>query len=167
MGKPSLMLTIDMREGFNIVDFGKDIDATIARVKERLPPDLEVQYIVNQPQVVKERIGHFLKEFGMALVAVIAVTLILLPLQVATVAAMAIPVTVLITFAMLRGLGIELHQVSLAALIVVLGMVVDDAIVIADNYVELLDEGVDRETAAWRSATDLAIPVLKSRGIRW
>jgi multidrug efflux pump subunit AcrB len=160
MGKPSLMLTLEMREGFNIVEFGRDIDATIARVRTQLPPDLEVDYIVNQPQLVKERISHFLSEFGLALVAVIAVTMILLPFQVATVAATAIPVTVLITFAMLRGLGIELHQVSLAALIVVLGMIVDDAIVIADNYVELLDEGIPRETAAWRSASDLAIPVL-------
>jgi multidrug efflux pump subunit AcrB len=160
MGKPAIMMTLEMREGFNIVGFGKDIDATIERVKERLPPDLEVGYMVNQPELVKERITHFLREFALALVAVIAVTLILLPIQVATVAAMAIPVTVLITFAMLRGIGIELHQVSLAALIVVLGMVVDDAIVIADNYVELLDEGIPAEIAAWRSATDLAIPVL-------
>ena len=160
MGKPALMMTLEMREGFNIVDFGKDIDATIAQVKTRLPPDLEIDYMVNQPQLVKERITHFLREFALALVAVIAVTLILLPFQVAAVAAMAIPVTVLITFAMLRGIGIELHQVSLAALIVVLGMVVDDAIVIADNYVELLDEGLPNDVAAWRSATDLAIPVL-------
>jgi multidrug efflux pump subunit AcrB len=60
----------------------------------------------------------------------------------------------------MHALGIELHQVSLAALILVLGMVVDDAIVIADNYVELLDEGIERWTAAWRSASDLVIPVL-------
>src|SRR5581483_5766145 len=56
--------------------------------------------------------------------------------------------------------GIELHQVSIAALIVVLGMVVDDAIVIADNYIELLDRGLPRAEAAWRSATELAVPVL-------
>ena len=61
---------------------------------------------------------------------------------------------------MVNAFGIELHQVSIAALIVVLGMVVDDAIVIADNYIELLDHGLDREEAAWRSATELAIPVL-------
>ena len=73
---------------------------------------------------------------------------------------MAIPMTVAVTFAVMNTLGIELHQVSLAALILVLGMVVDDAIVIADNYVELLDEGVDRWTAAWRSANDLVLPVL-------
>lgn len=158
-GKPTLMLTLEMRDGFNVVDFGRQIEATVERLRAQLPADLQVNSIINQPAVVQERIGHFLKEFGLALISVIAVTLILLPLRVATVAAMAIPVTVLVTFAILRGIGVELHQVSLAALIVVLGMVVDDAIVIADNYVELLDEGVPTEEAAWRSASDLAVPV--------
>lgn len=160
MGRPALMLTLEMREGYNIVQFGREVDAAIARVSRQLPPDVQITPIVNQPKVVEERIGHFLREFGLALVAVIAVTMVLLPLPVATVAATAIPVTVLMTFAMLRGMGIELQQVSLAALIVVLGMVVDDAIVIADAYVELLDEGVPRDEAAWRSATSLAVPVL-------
>ena len=159
-GKPALMLTIEMRDGFNIVDFGRQVDAQIELVRAQLPPDVKVSSMVDQPKVVKERISHFLAEFAMALVSVIAVTLILLPFPVAAVAATAIPITVFMTFAILRMLGIELQQVSLAALIVVLGMVVDDAIVIADNYVELLDEGVPNEEAAWRSASDLAIPVL-------
>ena len=78
----------------------------------------------------------------------------------ALVSAVAIPVTISATFGLLNAFGIELHQVSLAALIVVLGMVVDDAIVIADNYIELLDHGVSRPEAAWRSASEMAIPVL-------
>jgi multidrug efflux pump subunit AcrB len=158
-GTPALMLTLEMRLGFNIVEFGEEIDATIERMRSELPPDLEIVYVADQPKVVEERIGHFLGEFGVALLAVVAATLILLPLQVATIAAVAIPVTVLVTFGILQAMGIELHQVSLAGLIIVLGMVVDDAIVIADNYVELLDEGVSRDEAAWRSASDLAVPV--------
>ena len=85
---------------------------------------------------------------------------VLLPFRVALVSAVAIPVTISATFGLLNAFGIELHQVSIAALIVVLGMVVDDAIVIADNYIELLDQGVSRPEAAWRSASELAIPVL-------
>ena len=158
-GSPALMLTLEMREGNNIVEFGREIDATIERVRAQLPPGVEVVAIADQPKIVEERIGHFLREFGVALLAVIAATMILLPLRVATIAATAIPVTVAMTFAMLRLLGIELHQVSLAGLIVVLGMVVDDAIVIADNYVDLLDHGVPKEDAAWRCASDLALPV--------
>ena len=158
-GAPALMLTLEMREGNNIVEFGRDIDAVLGRVRADLPPGVRVFSIADQPKVVEERIGHFLKEFGVALLAVILATMILLPLPVATIAATAIPVTVAMTFAMLRALGIELHQVSLAGLIVVLGMVVDDAIVIADNYVDLLDHGVPTDEAAWRSASDLALPV--------
>jgi len=81
-------------------------------------------------------------------------------MAVAAVAAMAIPMTVSITFAVMHAIGMELHQVSLSSLILVLGMVVDDAVVVADNYVTLLDAGVDRRTAAWRSATDLVVPIL-------
>ncbi len=158
-GSPALMLTLEMREGYNIVDFGRQVEGRIEQMRAQLPPDVHVASMVDQPKLVKERVSHFLVEFGMALVAVVAVTLILLPFPVAAVAATAIPVTVFMTFAILRVMGIELHQVSLAALVVVLGMVVDDAIVIADNYVELLDEGLPKEEAAWRSASDLAVPV--------
>jgi len=119
-----------------------------------------VEFVADQPSVVQERITHFNREFGIAILSVILVTMLLLPLRVAAIAAIAIPVTVLVTFALMNAFGIELHQVSIAALIVVLGMVVDDAIVIADNYVELLDQGVQRPEAAWRSAGDLAVPVL-------
>ena len=71
--------------------------------------------------------------------------------------------TIAATFASLNAFGIELHQVSIAALIVVLGMVVDDAIVIADNYIELLDHGVDRETAAGGAPPSLRFPCLPRR----
>jgi outer membrane protein TolC/preprotein translocase subunit SecF len=116
--------------------------------------------VADQPRVVAQRVKDFIREFGIAIASVILVTIVLLPFRVALVSAVAIPVTVSATFGLLNAFGIELHQVSIAALIVVLGMVVDDAIVIADNYIELLDQGVDREDAAWRSATELAIPVL-------
>jgi multidrug efflux pump subunit AcrB len=161
-GEQALMLTIEMRAGENVVTFGEDVDAAIERVQALIPPDVEIKAMVDQPLVVEESIGHFLTEFGLALIAVVAVCLLLLPLQVATIAATAIPITVLMTFAVLRFLGIELQQVSLAGFIIVLGMVVDDAIVIADNYVELLDHGVSRDEAAWRSASDLAVPVLSA-----
>ncbi|HEX4932049.1 MAG TPA: efflux RND transporter permease subunit, partial [Gemmatimonadaceae bacterium] len=149
-----------MQRGYNIVDFGRHVEERLHSLRRRLPPDLDLTVIANQPEVVDERIAEFMREFGMAIGSVILVTMFLLPLQVATIAALAIPVTVAVTFGTLNAVGIELHQVSLAALIVVLGMVVDDAIVIADNYVELLDHGVPRWDAAWRSASEMAIPVL-------
>ena len=159
------MLSVEMQEGNNIVEFGKAVDETLAEVKRTFPPDLKITMVANQPRVVEERISHFNREFAIAIVAVVLVTMLLLPWRVATIAAVAIPVTIACTFAALDWVGVELHQVSIAALIVVLGMVVDDAIVIADNYVELLDHGLSRAEAAWRSSSDLAAPVLAHRVI--
>ena len=110
--------------------------------------------------MVRERIAHLGKEFMLAIGSVILVTIILLPFHVALIAALAIPVTLLTTVGIMNAVGIPLHQVSIAALIVVLGIVVDDAIVIADNYVELLDHKVPIVEAAWRSATEVFVPVL-------
>ncbi|MBN8824516.1 MULTISPECIES: efflux RND transporter permease subunit [unclassified Spirosoma] len=159
-GHKSLILTVQMHEGNNIVDFGKAVDKKIAETTKLFPANVKLTTIVNQPQVVNNNVSHFIDEFFLAIFSVVVVVVLLLPFRIASVAAMAIPVTVAVTFALMHAFGIELHQVSLAALIVVLGMVVDDAIVIADNYVELLDAGVDRWTAAWRSASDLVVPVL-------
>ncbi len=159
-GKAAVMLSVEMQEGNNIVEFGAAVEEALAEVKRTFPPDLKVTLVADQPRVVEERISHFNREFAIAIVAVVLVTMLLLPWRVATIAAVAIPVTIACTFAALDWVGVELHQVSIAALIVVLGMVVDDAIVIADNYVELLDHGLTRAEAAWRSSSDLAAPVL-------
>jgi len=159
-GQPALMVSVEMLEGNNIVDFGDELRRKLQTVRQTLPPDLQVDIVADQPAVVEDRISHFIREFGIAILSVILVTLLLLPFRVALIASLAIPVTVAATFGVLNMLHVELHQVSIAALIVVLGMVVDDAIVIADNYVELLDQGIPRDTAAWRCATELVVPVL-------
>ena len=159
-GHMAMIVSVQMQEGNNIVKFGKQVDVKIAETSKLLPSNIKLTTIVSQPKMVDENISHFMREFLLAIISVIIVVILLLPFRIAAVAATAIPMTVAVTFAVLHAFGIELHQVSLAALIVVLGMVVDDAIVVADNYVELLDKGVDRWTAAWRSAFDLIIPIL-------
>jgi multidrug efflux pump subunit AcrB/outer membrane protein TolC len=159
-GERAILISVEMQEGNNIVDFGKEVHASLERLRPLLPPDLKIDFVADQPKVVADRVHDFIREFGIAIASVILVTVVLLPFRVALVSAVAIPVTIAATFGLLNAFGIELHQVSIAALIVVLGMVVDDAIVIADNYIELLDEGVPRQEAAWRSASELAVPVL-------
>ncbi|WP_373400756.1 efflux RND transporter permease subunit [Algoriphagus halophilus] len=158
-GSPSILMSLEMQNGFNIVDFGKEVDEVISSFTEEIPDDIRIIQVVNQPQNVAESVNDFIREFFIAIVAVVIVILLLLPFRVALVAAAAIPVTVAFTFMLMDGLGIQLQQVSLASLIVVLGMLVDDAIVIADNYVEKLDEGIDNYTAAWQSADQLKIPM--------
>jgi len=120
-----------------------------------LPADIKVTKLANQPYVVNESIGHFMREFGSALVGVIIVTLLLLPLRVASVAAATIPLTISSTLAIMFMAGIELDTVTLAALIVVLGIVVDDPIVVIDNHVEKLDHGMTVWDAAKASAVEL------------
>lgn len=159
-GQPAMLLSLEILEGNNVVKFGNTVKEHLAEIQKTLPSNVRITTIVDQPHIVQTSVNDFIREFFLAIISVVIVTILLLPFRIAAVAAMAIPVTVAVTFALLHAFGIELQQVSLAALIVVLGMVVDDAIVIADNYVELLDEGMDRWTAAWRSASDLIIPVL-------
>ena len=86
------MLSIEMQDGFNIVDFGKKVDERLDIAKQRIPPDAVVERMVDQPKVVDTNIRHFMKEFGIAIVAVILVTMVLLPFRIAIVAALAIPV---------------------------------------------------------------------------
>src|SRR5882724_6015092 len=127
-GAPSVLLSVEMQKGRNIVELGEEIDQALGRVRPLLPPDLKLDLIADQPSVVHKRIKDLQREFLLAIGSVILVTIILLPIRV--------------------------------ALIVSLGILVDDAIVIADNYVELLDHKVPPEEAAWRSATEMAVPVL-------
>lgn len=159
-GEPSVMISVEMQRGRNIVELGDQISAAMTRLRPLLPPDLKLDLVADQPSVVGERMKGMGHEFLLAIISVILVTIILLPLRVAVIAAVAIPVTISTTVGMLNFFGMQLHQVSIAALIVVLGIVVDDAIVIADNYVDLLDRDVPRADAAWRSASEMFVPVL-------
>jgi multidrug efflux pump subunit AcrB/outer membrane protein TolC len=159
-GESTVLLAIEMQEGHNIVKFGDKVREKLTQLRSTLPPDLVIQPIADQPEHVQHRMIEFGREFLITLAAVILVTMLLLPLRVAAIAAVAIPITVAITVAILNAVGIELHQVTFAGLVVALGIVVDDAIVVVDNYVEKLDHGMSRLEAAWRSPTELAVPVL-------
>ncbi|WHT39307.1 efflux RND transporter permease subunit [Myroides sp. mNGS23_01] len=157
-----LMLAIEMQSGNNIVEFGALIDQKLAEIGKRLPQDVKIDTIVSQPDAVDLSVSHFMTEFVMAIGACVLVVVLLLPFRVAAVASIAAPISFIITFGIMSLFGIELHQVSLAALVIVLGMVIDNAIVIVDNYVEKLDEGIDPWTAAWQSARQLTVPVLSA-----
>lgn len=159
-GEPSVLLSIEMQKGNNIVQLGDELGAVFSRLASLLPPDLHVDPIANQPAVVRTRIAELSREFLLAIGAVILVTIVLLPLRVAVIAAVAIPVTVMTSLGVLDNIGIQLNQVSIAALIMVLGIVVDDAIVIADNYVDCLDRGIPRPDAAWQCVQEVLVPVL-------
>lgn len=155
----AMVLSIDMQPGRNIVQFGKEVEAKISEIEHTFPDDVKITTIVNQPEVVAESISHFMVEFGLAIGSVIIVVMLLLPFRVAAVASVAAPISILITFGVMNMVGLELHQVTLAALIIVLGMVVDNAIVVVDNYIEKLDEGITPWQAAWQAAKQLTLPI--------
>ncbi len=154
-GKKCLVVSLEMQDGNNIVDFGRDVGRVIGHFSRTLPPDVKIETLSSIPEAVAESIDDFMREFAIAVAAVIAVTLILLPVRVALAAAATIPITILSTLGILWAFGMDLQTVSLASLIIVLGLVVDDPIVIIDNYIEKLDNGFDRRRAASRSVGEL------------
>jgi multidrug efflux pump subunit AcrB/outer membrane protein TolC len=159
-GGKTILLSLEMQPGHNIVEFGEDVDRALDTFQKTCPGDITVAKISELPKYVNDSISNFLKEFLIAIVAVILVTMLLLPLRISSVAAMTVPISVLITLGILYFMGVELHTVSLASLIVVLGMIVDNSIVVIDNHVEKVDHGGSPWHAAIVSARELFIPIL-------
>lgn len=158
-GKNALVLSIEMLNGNNIVEFGKKTDEIVRKLKETMPEDIDIVKIADMPSVVKDSVGHFFQDFAMAIISVILVIMIFLPKRAAAVAALTIPISLLMSMALLEICGVQLNTVSLAALVMVLGMIVDNSIVVIDNHIEKLDEGIPLWQAAWSSASELAVPV--------
>lgn len=159
-GKRTILLSLEMQPGNNIVSFGKDVDKVLTSFKKTCPNDIKVSKISEMPKYVKESVNDFMKEFLIAIIAVIIVIILLLPFRVASVAGVTIPISVLITLIFTYIAGLELNTVTLASLILVLGMIVDNSIVIIDNYIEKLDHGFSTWNAAIKSAQELFIPVI-------
>lgn len=159
-GGKTILLSLEMQPGNNIVEFGKDVDKAIETFKKTCPDDIKVAKISELPKYVDDSVSNFMNEFIIAIVAVILVTMLLLPLRVASVAGITVPISVLLTLALIYFFGIELHTVSLASLILVLGMIVDNSIVVIDNHVEKLDHGMSVWHASIKSAKELFVPIL-------
>ncbi len=161
-GKKCLLVSLEMKSGENVVHFGTEVQKAIDKFSAVLPPDVKIITISNIPDVVSKAIANFLKEFAAAMIAVILVTILLLPLRVARIAAIAIPTSILSAIGIMWANGMDLQTVSLAGLIIVLGITVDDAIVIVDNYIEKLDQGMTPFEAGTKSVTQLFSSVLSA-----
>lgn len=152
-GRKCLLLSVEMKKGQNIVKMGESVNEVISNFQVDLPKDVSIFRITDQSQVVDDSVKNFLRELVIAIVAVIAVVMLLLPMRVALVAASTIPITIFISLGLFQAFGIELNTVTLAALIVTLGMIVDNSIVIIDSYLEKLGEGTSRWHASIESTT--------------
>jgi multidrug efflux pump subunit AcrB len=151
-GKKCLLLSVEVRHDANVITFGKEVDRILTDFQTEIPESVSFYRIADQPKVVSRSINTFLKELLMAIIAVILVTMILLPFRVAVVSATSIPISIAISLAVMFISGIPLNMITLAALITALGMIVDNSVVIVDSYVDLLDRGSDRKSAAVESA---------------
>ncbi|MDR3706445.1 MAG: efflux RND transporter permease subunit [Paludibacteraceae bacterium] len=159
-GKKTILLSLEMQPGNNIVEFGGEVQKALAVFKKHCPKDIEVNVISNLPQYVDDSVTNFMHEFLIAIVAVVLVVMLLLPKRVASIAGLTVPIAVLITLGFLYFAGVELNTVSLAGLIIVLGMIVDNSIVVIDNYVEKKDHGMSSWHAAIKSARELVVPII-------
>ncbi len=160
-GKGScIVLNLEMQPGNNIVAFGDKVEQILARAAEVYPPDIQMQRITDQPRVVDASVDSFLRDLVISVIIVILVMLVLFPLKTALVSSTGLPVCIAVTLGVMYVLGIELNTVTLAALIVVLGMVVDDSVIVIDGYSDLLHQGHSRWYAAAVSTSELFVPML-------
>jgi multidrug efflux pump subunit AcrB len=159
-GNHCLMFSMEMRPGNNIVSFGNEVNKIIDAFLKTAPPDIRVHRITDQPVVVNRSVLSFLKDLVEAVVIVILVMLFLFPLRTALVSSTSVPVCIAATWAIMYLFGIELNTVTLAALIVVLGMIVDDSVVVIDGYTDRLNEGYSRWSSAAVSTRNLMTSML-------
>ena len=151
--KKCLLLSVEMKKGKNIVQMGEEVKSVLDSYEKTLPQDVQLFKITDQSKVVDDSVTTFLHELIIAVIAVIIVVMLLMPFRVAMVAASTIPVTIFISLGLFYAFDIELNTVTLAALIVTLGMIVDNSIVIIDSYLEKISEGKSRWHASIESAT--------------
>ena len=160
-GHPCVLLSLEMTPGNNIVEYGKEVDKVLNDFRaDELPDDVTITRIADQPKVVGKSVSDFLRDLIISMVIIILVMMVLFPLRSAIVAAITIPLSTFISVAIMYMMGIELNIVTLAALIVVLGMVVDNAIVVIDGYLEYLGKGYAPKEAAITSAKQYFLPMM-------
>jgi multidrug efflux pump len=156
----AVLVAVQMKEGSIISRFNDDVTAVVNKVKTRLPDGVVVLAISDQPVEVAQRIHLFIRCLGEAVLVVIAVALLLMNWRSALLVALAIPLTVAMTLGGMSILSIPLHQISIGALIISLGMLVDDPVVASDAINRELAEGKPRELAAWLGPHKLRRPIL-------
>lgn len=159
-GKPAIGLAISMREGGDVLELGRDVSASVERSLADIPVGIDVSLVSNQPDVVNTAIGDFTTSLYQAVLIILAVGFITLGVRPGSVVAIAIPVTLATVFLIMQVLGIDLHRVSLGALIISLALLVDDAMTTVDATLRRLAVGDPMEKATTFAYSKLAAPML-------
>ncbi|MBZ9793490.1 efflux RND transporter permease subunit [Rhizobium sp. 3T7] len=159
-GHESVQVGVVMAKGFKVTDVGKDVEATYQRFEESLPYGVAVDQISNQPDVVTDAISEFMHALGEALIIVLIVSFLSIGWRSGLVIAIAIPLVLAATFAIMYELGIDLQRISLGALIIALGLLVDDAMIVVELMERKLEEGLVKIEAASFAYSSTAFPML-------
>lgn len=156
------LIVLYFNSGINVVDFGDSIRECIREYQKLLPETIQVNEVYFQPDVVSDAIGNFLNNLLMSIALVLVVVMAGMNFRNGLVVSIAIPLAILINFIVMKVMGSEIQFISLAALIIVLGMLVDNAIVVSDSIQTKLDAGMERKQAAIEGTQEVAVPVFIS-----
>jgi multidrug efflux pump len=159
-GEPAIGIGISMRAGANILELGEALADEVGRIAPDLPAGVDVHLVADQPEVVEESVGHFTRSLFEAIVIVLAVSFLSLGLRAGMVVAISIPLVLAITFMFMQVMDISLQRISLGALVIALGLLVDDAMIAVEMMVRKLEEGFDKVRAATFAYTSTAFPML-------
>ena len=160
MGREALGLGVSMRAGGDIIALGRHLDEAVARVQAQLPLGLSLERVADQPRAVQRSVGEFVKVLVEAVVIVMAVSLLSLGFRTGVVVLIIIPVVLAITFLFMHLFDIGLHKISLGALIIALGLLVDDAIIAVEMMATKMEQGWERARAASFAYVSTAMPML-------
>jgi multidrug efflux pump subunit AcrB len=168
-GKEVIGLGVSMEKGGDIIELGRALDARAQQIQSKLPIGITLERVADQPRAVSQSVNEFLKVLAEAVLIVLAVSFISLGLHTkpwridiypGLVVALTIPLVLAATFLTMRVFGIDLHKISLGALIIALGLLVDDAIIAVEMMVRKMEEGLSRFDAATFAYTSTAMPML-------
>lgn len=159
-GKAAIGIAVSMEKGGNVLNLGENLDQTLQQIKKDMPLGLTIDQVANQPAAVQNSINDFLETFILALAIVLLISFVSLGLRTGVVVALSIPLVITGVFCGMHLLGIPLHKVSLGALIIALGLLVDDAIIAIEMMSVKLEQGWDRFKAGCFAYTSTAFPML-------
>ncbi|MBK9018635.1 MAG: efflux RND transporter permease subunit [Sulfuritalea sp.] len=159
-GRDAIGLGIVMARGGNVIDLGENLSVAMNRLQQDLPVGMDVHTVFDQPQIVKTSLNLFVRTLGEAMIIVLAVSFLSLGWRTGTVVALSIPLVLAMTFLAMKLFGIDLQRISLGALVIALGLLVDDAIIAAEMMVVKMEQGWDRFKAATFAYTSTAFPML-------
>ena len=159
-GKEAIGLAIAMVGTGNIIALGKDLELAMKRIQADLPVGIEIYQISDQPQVVKHAVNGFMRSLLEAIVIIMAISFLSLGLRAGFVVALSIPLVLVITFLVMMFCNLDVQRVSLGAMIIAMGLLVDDAMIAVEMMLRKLNEGLDKYAAATYAYTSTAFPML-------